>query len=362
MKIGVICFWDREATPYLEKYERMLEKNSIDYEVIFWNRTGIKNDLLGTKEKEIVLRCRSKAIHKIMDFVSWRIKVIKILKKEKYDFLIVLSTYPAFLLSSYLFKCYRQKYIFDIRDYSMEENPLFGSVVTKLIDKSVFTTISSKGYLHWLKPSSKIIPNHNITNYQENYEKHIRLRSNDKLNFTFVGNVRLDKQTEAVLLKLKNSNKYTSGFVGRILPTCNVVQLCHDSDIRNVYFEGPFTNKHKPEIYRNIDLINAIYANDHKNIRLADSTPLPNRVYDAAVFKCPIIASRGTYLAELIDEYYLGFSVNGFDNDIESQFDSFVDSFDEKAFREGCGRFLRDIMDEEEIFLTRLKATLDTLR
>lgn len=358
--VGIICFWDREATPYLEKYERLLESKCVDYEVIFWNRTGVKSDQLDSKEREFVHKCRTNVIHKIIDFISWRKKIIKTLKEENYDFLIILSTYPAILLSSYIFKHYKQKYIFDIRDYTMEQNPLFGYLVTKLIDKSMFTTISSKGFMKWLKPSNKIIPNHNITIIDDNYIKNISLKTSDKLNFTFVGNVRLYTHTKAVLLNLKNSKKYISGFVGRIMPSCNIKQLCRYENITNVHFGEQFPNKDKPEIYSNIDLINAIYGDEY--YKLVIETALPNKLYDAAVFKCPIVASKGTYLAELIDEYYLGFSVNGFDHDIEKQFDSFINSFDEKAFREGCERFLRDIMDEEEIFLTRLNSTLDTLR
>ena len=361
MNVGIICFWDRTATPYLEKYERILQEKNIDYEVIFWNRTGIKSSQLKHREREVVQECSTKTWRKIIDFIMWRNNVLKVLKKEQYDFLIVLSTYPAVLLVNYLLKYYQQKYLFDIRDYSMESFSLFGKVVNNLIDKSAFTTVSSKGYLRWLNPSNKIVPNHNITYYQNDYEKTIRLVNSKKLNFTFVGNVRLDKQTEAVLLKLKSSRKYISGFVGRILPGCNIIDICRENDIKNVYFQGQFSSNDKPEIYRNIDLINAVYANEDKNIRLADATPLPNRVYDAAVFKCPIVASKGTYLAELIDEYYLGFSVNGFDDNIEDQFDTFMGNFNEKAFREGCDKFLADVLKEEKNFLKKLSDTLDEL-
>lgn len=359
MTIGIVCFWDRAATPYLEKYERALEEKGLDYEIIFWNRTGVKSEQLGVKELEIVYKCRMNLVFKVIDFISWRRRILVLLKRKKYAFLIILTTYPAVLLSGYIKRNYKNKYIFDIRDYSMESNILFKYIVSTLIEKSFFTTISSKGYLRWLKPSNKIIPNHNITYYQDTYEKKINLKSSEKIKFTFVGNIRLDKQTEVVLCNLKNSKKYVSGFVGRILPTCNILNICCENSIENVYFEGQFTNKDKPGIYRNIDMINAIYANDHA--RLADSTPLPNRVYDAAVFKCPIVASKGTYLAELIDEYSLGFSVNGFDKDIEKQFDMFIETFDEKIFREGCNSFLRIVLEEEKNFINQLDKIMDII-
>ena len=37
--VGIICFWDRLATPYLAKYEKLLQSSGTDYEVVLWNRT-----------------------------------------------------------------------------------------------------------------------------------------------------------------------------------------------------------------------------------------------------------------------------------------------------------------------------------
>ena len=36
--VGIICFWDRYATPYLLKYEKMLQEAEVPYEIVFWNR------------------------------------------------------------------------------------------------------------------------------------------------------------------------------------------------------------------------------------------------------------------------------------------------------------------------------------
>ena len=361
LRVGVISFWDRAATPYLEKYERMLNEKNIDFDVIFWNRTQVKSKNLKRNENEIIHVCRSNIILKLIDFFLWRNKIIKKLKKEKYDFIIIFTTYPAILLSDYILINYKQKYIFDIRDYSMEKNRLFRCIVSKLIESSTFTAISSKGFMLWLNSSKKIIINHNITCYLNNYEKKIKLKNSDKINFAFVGNIRLDKQTEAVLLNLKNSKKYILSFIGRILPTCNILQFCKKNNIKDVYFYGQFNNWEKPEIYRDVDLINAIYANAEKNLSFADSTPIPNRVYDAAVFKCPIVASKGTYLADLIEKYNLGFSVNGFDKDIEKQFDEYIESFDEKKFRDGCDKFLQVVLHEENEFVNRFYEVLKTI-
>ena len=36
--IGIVCFWDRAATPYLAKYEQMLKEQNAPFEVLMWSR------------------------------------------------------------------------------------------------------------------------------------------------------------------------------------------------------------------------------------------------------------------------------------------------------------------------------------
>ena len=358
MRIGIVCFWDRLATPYLAKYERIMNENNIQYDVIFWERSG-----RGIIEREynkiyIKLKVPPNRVAKLSTFLIWKKLILKILVQEKYDYLIILSTIPAVLLSNYLLKYYRENYIFDIRDYSMESNNIFKKRVMKLIDYSIFTTISSKGFYVWLDQSPKIIINHNITYIDLHHQRTSYFKDSENVNITFVGNVRLDGQTRAMLINMKNHPKYKFGFVGRMLTECDLKALCDTNNIDNVYEQGAFTENDKPDIYAQIDIINAVYANTSENIPLADSTPLPNRVYDSVIFKCPIVASKNTYLAEVIDSYNIGFTIDGYDENVSTQFDSYIKTFDKKKFTEGCNRYLSEVLLEENRFRERLKRTV----
>lgn len=358
LKVGIICFWDRHATPYLEKYEQVLDEMNINYVVIFWQRTKVDRKVVKVNARTIDIYCPNKdgLIGKVTSFLRWRKMMISCLKLERYDRIIVLSTYPAVLLSSYLLKKFNNKYIFDIRDYSMESFHFFKKYVMKIIRHSSFTTISSEGYLKWLDPSEKIILNHNLTysgniNKQTFFDKKI-------LNFAFVGNVRLDNQTRALLLSLKKSLRYRMSFIGRILPSSDIKAFCDQEKVRNISFGSAFTTEEKPVIYGEIDLINAVYANKAANIGFGDSTPIPNRLYDAIIFKCPIVASEGTYLAELINEYKIGFSLNGFDPNAECYFDHYIQNFNKQEFLAGCEKLLSKVLHEEGIFQDKLRNTL----
>ena len=349
--VGVICFWDRYATPYLAKYEQMLLQAGAPYEIIFWNReASVDNPSFRINGNEVILdyRC-AYGKKKVLSFLEWAKKISRFIKERRYSYLILLSTVPAVLLMHTVLHDYKGKYIFDIRDYTLEKYLPFRWTVMRLVKNSCLTTISSKGFMKWLEESPKIMPNHNITISEDN-GFHAPVFSEDKpIRFSFVGNVRLDKQTESMLKTLGKSERIEQHYYGRVLNSCNIEQIISENQLTNVILHGPFDVKDKEMIYRDTDLINTVYANAEKeeDLPLGDSTPLPNRLYDALIFYRPLVTSKGTYLAELSDEYHLGVNVNGFDKGIEEDIINYCKNFNSSEFVAGCDK-LRDIVMAEE--------------
>lgn len=358
--VGIICFWDREATPYLAKYEGILNEQKIDYEVVFWNRVTAKEQV-SVENRSICLNhhCVGTKQQKIGSFFWWRKTIIKIIKKRKYDHLIVLSTIPAVLLFFQLVFKYSDRFIFDIRDYTFEKYRLCKAIVMTLIKRSCLTPISSKGFMKWLNKSDKIIVNHNITVEKECFSSP-SFGNKDRYNFAFVGNVRLDTQTRALLLNLKSSHHFNQYYYGRIVPGCDIEELKQSHHIENLYLTGPFSVEDKPRIFKNIDLINCVYANAEKevDIPLGDSTPLPNRLYDALTFYKPIVASKGTYLADLVQKYKIGCCINGFDDSAEEEILRYVRSFNCEEFVDGCNALKKKVIEEERAFKARCCSVL----
>lgn len=357
--VGVICFWDRYATPYLLKYEQMLQQSGISYEVVFWNRDVVQKKPVFRQEGcEVYLDFPCKTGRsKMLSFFRWARLVNHHIKKKKYSHLILLSTVPAVLLFPIVVCRFSNRYIFDIRDYTLEKYLLFRKIVMRLVEHSCLTPISSKGFLKWLDVSSKIMPNHNIT-----IEENLRFTAPDfsetrPIRFSFVGNVRLDSQTEAMLKTLGHSNQIEQHYYGRILSGCNIKKIISDNHLTNVTLHGPFGIEEKESIYQNIDLINTVYANAVKeeDIPLGDSTPLPNRLYDAIVFYRPLVTSKGTYLAELSDEYHLGVNVNGFDKCIEEEIINYTKSYNKNEFMAGCDALRKIVIEEENAYRAKIK-------
>lgn len=352
--VGIVCFWDRYATPYLVKYEELLCSQGVDYEVIFWNRLSTKDETTVTKDGRYTYLnqfCAS-GKKKMLSFLLWRSNIIKILIEKHYDNLILLSTVPALLLEEYLIGRYSGKYIFDIRDYTLEKTWPFRKLVMRLVNHSVLTTISSKGFLRWLEPSNKIMVNHNITVDESVDFDAPHFANDEKVRFSFVGNVRLDTQTRAMLISLSRSKKIEQHYYGRVLPMCDIEQVIKDNGLTNVFLHGPFGVEEKRRIYTETDLINTVYANAEReeDIPLGDSTPLPNRLYDALIFYRPLVTSRGTYLAELTEKYHLGVNINGYEGNIEQKILDFVRHFNKEEFKRGCDELRKEVIAEENQF------------
>lgn len=358
--VGVICFWDRLATPYLGKYEKLLEKAQIPYKVVLWNRIGIgETERVTYSRNEIVVSniYETGIVKKSLSFLRWKHVVTKIINKQKFDQLIILSTVPAVLLYNTLIHKYKNQYLFDIRDYTMEANTFFKRIVMSLVNNSMITGISSKGYMRWLDQSDKIMINHNITINQRGQTFQPPEHRKSKIRFSFVGNVRLDEQTEALMLLLNNHKRIEQHFYGRIIPHCNIEKVVQMNGIHNIELHGAFDVKDKPNFFQNIDLINCVYANakEEDKIPLGDSTPLPNRLYDALIFRRPIVASKGTYLAELVYQYNLGCVVNGFDENAPSQIVEYFDTFDREEFAKGCEKLKAVVVEEEKRYVQKVQ-------
>lgn len=354
--VGIICFWDRLATPYLAKYEKLLQDNGVDYQVVLWNRTpeeGTSRITRSGNEITVNLPCTGSLRQRAAKFLAWSAVVKKVIRRQKYHALIMLSTVPAVLLADLLLGKFRDKYLFDIRDYTFEKHKPLRRLVMGLINNSAMTAISSKGYMRWLEPSDKIMVNHNITVGQTVDYRAPDLAGREALRFAFVGNVRLDTQTKALLLQLGHREDFEQHFYGRILPSCNIQKIAQEQQIQNLFLHGAFDVEEKKKFFRDIDLLNAVYANAQReeDIPLGDSTPLPNRLYDCLVFYRPLVASKGTYLAELIDQYGLGCTVNGFSPDAPQIMRDYARSFDPEAFMRGCDELRRQVCREEEQYI-----------
>lgn len=329
--------------PYMERYEKNFKENNIEYDIVTFDRdstgkvekqgnTYLFKHVTGTNKLQLLLLS-----------IKYRRLILKLLKKNKYDKLVVLTTMPGVLISNKLFKKYKNRYIFDYRDYTYEKIKIYRKVVDKIVKNSYCTLMSSKGYMKYFTNKEKIIITHNISNDEYREDKASDLKNKANLNIGFLGYVRYFDVNSRLINAFKNSDKFSFTYIGLPFQDCDLEGFCKENNISNVKFMGRYENSEKAKLYKDIDIINSIYSLDSQEVQPA----IPNRLYDAALFKKPIITAKGTYLSEIVEEYGLGISIDVFKDDISKVIEDYVKEFKPEEFEQKCNKFLEEIYKDE---------------
>ncbi len=344
MKLLIISHEEYIGIPYIQKYEEIMNKNSIQYDIILWDR---RNTISQPKENWLVFKAKNykHKILKIIPFLKWRRFVLRQLKAGNYDKLIVVTTIPGILLYDIILKKYKGNFLFDYRDSTYEKIPVYRFMVEKLIDNSNITTFSSNAFfgLFKIKLNGKVHVTHNISNIDNCVLKASDLTEKMSINIGFVGSVRYYEINKRLIEQFANSKKYKFSFIGKQHHGNTLVKFCIKNDIKNVEFKPEFYNEQKPEIYKDIDIINSVYGDRSSEVKLA----LPNKLYDCLIYKKPIIVSSNTYLAEVVNEYNLGKSVDLETDNIKDIIDEYIENFNNIEFSNSCEKLKKIVIEEE---------------
>lgn len=356
MKMLLIGFFGRTYIPYIEKYESVLSENNVKYDVAFFERTETKETSISACEHgyeyTFYHETNTNSFSKLIPAIKYFGFVKKLIKKNKYDKIIVFTTMPAVFLSRLLIKRYDGNYIFDYRDYTYEKNRLFRYVSERVMQHAAYVCFSSAGYLNYYKNIDSYLITHNICNDDKLMSSVADLRSKDHIVIGFLGYVRYFSVNCKLIDTFTNSDQYSLFYGGTAFSDCDLQTYCKENGINNVVFEGRYDNSQKPNLYRSIDIINSIYDLQSPEVKEA----IPNRIYDSAIYKKPIIVSKGTYLQKIVEKYRLGIAVDPFHDDIQLMLKDYLSRFDKDEFLEHCNHFLEDVRKDQEKHLKTVKS------
>lgn len=350
MNCLIVTYDEYFNIPYIADFERSLRDHGIGYRIVLWDRSGL--GAAAERDGSFLFRGKNPASKwgKVLPFLRWRNFVLRILRQGEYDRLVVLTTIPAILLADRLLGAYSGKYWLDIRDFTYENYRWYGKTVSRLVRKAAGVSISSDGFRAFLPEGVPLYLSHNLTN-DEAEESVCRLDTEKRpLVIGFLGGLRYEWQNRCLLRQLAGSGRYSLWYMGKSHPGCDLPGFCQENGIENVRFFPAYRNEEKPALYRAVDLINSVYGADTEVTRLA----LPNKLYDCALFKKPILVSKGTYLASVVQKYGLGLAVDVESDPVEACIEGYLSAFDRAAFEHGCACFLRRVRQERSAYLAAL--------
>jgi glycosyltransferase involved in cell wall biosynthesis len=123
---------------------------------------------------------------------------------------------------------------------------------------------------------------------------------NDRFTVGFIGAVRYAEQLE-MLIDVSVEANIDVLIAGGGKDYLRIKKYAETYENVKVYGEYKYDDEIKG-LYEQVDCIYSVYDTKLTNVQIA----LPNRLYEAAYTATPLIASKNTYLAELVEKYEIG--------------------------------------------------------
>ncbi len=347
MRIAIILSGNLVMQPYIKYYTDVFDSLNMDYEYVCWDRDFI-NPIIYNNHKVIAFNIsgsiKNKQYRKLYDYYRYSQFVRNHIDNSQYDFLLIHTITSAVFLNRYLNKNFNFKYIFDIRDYSIIY-PFVKKKVTHLITNSIFTAISSLGYLNWLPKENSYVLSHNVSkSYLETtFKSTEELFKNDKINILTIGQIRDFSSNKRVIKALGNKNKIKMIFAGSGIEKEKLEYFAMNK-YTNIVFTGRYKKEEESFIVQSADFINIVLPID-----VLSNTLISNRFYLGILHRKPIIVNEESFQANYVKKFNLGLIVKS-EDDIYEKLIEYINNFDFKAFNKGCNDIIEIIKKDITIF------------
>lgn len=350
MKILIMGFSKIKYMPYIKFYFDNMDKTQNEVHILYWNRDMQDEDLSKFRECELhEFRCYQKddvaKQSKIKNFVKYRKFAKKILKKEKFDFIIALHSSAAILLSNTLRKNYHDRYIFDYRDITYEYFTPYRKIIAKVVRHSCATFVSSDAFRDFLPQdcAEKIYTSHNLLmgSLDHRNEKIEMGIQSDKIRLSFWGFIREEEINKEIIRKIAADDRFELHYYGKEQQVvCNLKEYTVEIGAKNVFFHGEYRPEDRYIFVRNTDLIHNIYNSPNMMRAMA------NKYYDAAIFYIPLVSINGSVMAQRAEKARIGISADPYEPDFTDRLYSAYQSLDRKEFENNCDEEIRCILHE----------------
>ena len=304
MKACIIGIQNIKHMTLISIYTEYFRKNDIEYDIVYIDKYGI--------DESVGAECEYKfdgSVDKYNGFIGKILKSIEfkkyaehILKRNKYDFVVVWREQTAFLFSRFLKKYYKNKYSVNIRDLWDSKNIFLTNGVKKAVNNSAYNTVSSEGFIKYL-PSADYTMVHSAN--REIIEKGFKPGNKDELpiRITYIGTLRFQEYCIELIKSFDNDSCFLLEFIGQ--GSEEIEAFCKANHYTNVYCSGSFAPQETNEKLQGTHVINCAFG----SVELAERMLTPIRLYYAVSAGIPILTAEGTWIDEIGKKYGMGISV-----------------------------------------------------
>ena len=342
MKVLFVLADNVYLTPYLKFYTHILDEQKYEYDVVFWDKNN--NEQTIEENYYRFIGKGNNSISKVFNYIKYRKYILYILNKNKYDIVIPLHSIISFILTNCLIKNYKNRYIYDVRDYSFEKYSIFRKSQKKLVNNSLINIISSEGYKNFL-PDSVYFVVHNCPNIEVSHTKRI---NQSCINISYIGLIRFMEQNKKILLFFKNDERFHLNFIGTNAE--NLKDFCNENQITNVSLVGTFNSNDTLKFYENTDAVMNLYGN---NTPLLDYA-LSNKLYYSALLHKPILVCEDTYMETITRKYGIGFTLKMRDDNERTILYEYIKNLQYNEFVKNCDTFILKVKEDQKLLVSEL--------
>lgn len=215
-------------------------------------------------------------------------------------------------------KLFRKKFIYHIADFYVDSRRGIPKVLKKYVkkleyyiiskaDATIICTQERRTQIKGSKPKQLYVM-HNSPLEELTYEKininSVTLNDNNVLKLCYVGLLSEIRFIKEILEIVKNDKRFILNIAGFGVLESYVKDYAEKYS--NINFYGKVIYKESLKLYRNSDIMFAMYNPNHPNHKYS----APNKVYEAMMLGKPIIVAKNTGIDELVFKEKIGFVVD----------------------------------------------------
>lgn len=354
MKILLLGFGKISYMPYMHLYLDNIE--NAEFDLIYWDRDGKKDDLIPKKIKnaykyEAFLEEQLPFKKKLKYFYGYRKFAKKILKKNKYDRIIVLHTTPGLTLMDYLILNYRNKYLLDFRDVSYEYISIYRKLVGILSNNANKTFVSSDAFRKFLPKKNKIYTVHNFLKDSLNYKNDENLNTSvKKIKISYWGLVRHVEINKKLMDALGNDKRFELHYYGRMQQDGrDMEKYASENNYKNIYFHGSYMPEEKYDFAKKTNIIHNLYDVDP-----VMGNAMGNKYYDSIIFKIPQLCTKDSYMGKRVASEGVGLELSFDEGNIADYIWKYYNNLDRNKYNKACELALKKVLKEQEIIKSEI--------
>lgn len=351
MKILIIGFTKLKYMPYMHFYLDKIDSVRNAISIFYWDRDDTEDSQLEESVALIPLHLQlsdeTKKSNKILPFLKFRQYMLKFLKGNAFDRIIVLHSLPGVLIHGYLKKHYSGRYILDYRDSTYEYNSLFLRVIHSLVRHSFATFVSSEAFKKYMPANADNVHiSHNILVDSLNHRNIGHYDEKLPIRISFWGLIRHLEINKIIIEKVARDPRFELHYYGREQETAfELKAYTKEINASNVFFHGEYLPQDRYEFARRASLIHNLY--DNKDFNTINATA--NKYYDGIVFGIPQLCTHGSHMGNLVTSAGVGLAVEPMNSAaFEDIFNYFI-NLRRESFLLNCNAELDRVMSEYRI-------------